>query len=60
MKIGQTVASTDYTYENGLLTLPTGNNYEMTVPAATVTQDPVTGVNTVVPGTLLITVTGTI
>ncbi|MBQ2989485.1 MAG: DUF11 domain-containing protein [Clostridia bacterium] len=57
---GQTVASTDYTYENGLLTLPTGNNYEMTVPAATVTQDPVTGVNTVVPGTLLITVTGTI
>ena len=57
---GQTVAATDYTYENGLLTLPTGNNYEMTVPAATVTQDPVTGINTVTPGTLLITVTGTI
>ena len=57
---GQTVAATDYTYENGLLTLPTGNNYEMTVPAATVTQDPTTGINTIVPGTLLITVTGTI
>ena len=57
---GQTVAATDYTYENGLLTLPTGNNYEMTVPAATVMQDPTTGANTVVPGTLLITVTGTI
>ena len=57
---GQTVPATDYTYENGLLTLPTGNNYEMTVPAATVTQDPVTGISTVTPGILLITVTGTI
>ncbi len=57
---GQTVDPTDYTYENGLLTLPTGNGYEMTVPAATVTQDPVTGIHTVTPGTLLITVTGTI
>lgn len=57
---GQTVDPENYTYENGLLTLPTGNNYEMTVPAATVTQDPATGSNTVTPGTLLITVTGTI
>ena len=57
---GQTVAATDYTYENGLLTLPTGNGYEMTVPAATVSRDPATGAVSVVPGTLLITVTGTI
>lgn len=57
---GQTVAATDYTYENGLLTLPTGNNYEMTVPAATVSRDPATGAVSVVPGVLLITVTGTI
>ena len=57
---GQTVAATDYTYTNGLLTLPTGNNYEMTVPAATITQDPATGNVNVTPGTLLITVTGTI
>jgi uncharacterized repeat protein (TIGR01451 family) len=57
---GQTVAATDYTYENGLLTLPTGNNYKMTVPAATVSRDPATGAVSVVPGVLLITVTGTI
>lgn len=57
---GQPVAATDYTYENGLLTLPTGTNYQMTVPAATITQDPATGIVTVNPGTLLITVTGTI
>ena len=57
---GQTVAATDYTYENGLLTLPTGTAYQLTVPAATITQDPNTGVSTIIPGTLLITVTGTI
>lgn len=57
---GVAVPATDYTYENGLLTLPTGNSYEMTVPAATVTEDPATGTVTVTPGTLLITVTGTI
>ena len=57
---GTPISATDYTYENGLLTLPTGNSYEMTVPAATVTEDPATGIVTVTPGTLLITVTGTI
>ncbi|MBR7161590.1 MAG: DUF11 domain-containing protein [Clostridia bacterium] len=57
---GQTVAATDYTYENGLLTLPTGGGFEMTVPAATVTEDPDTGEVTVEPGTLLITVEGTL
>ena len=57
---GLPVPATDYTYENGLLTLPTGTNYQMTGPAATITQDPATGVVTVNPGTLLITVTGTI
>jgi uncharacterized repeat protein (TIGR01451 family) len=57
---GETVPATDYSYENGLLTLPTGDNFPITVPAATVTQDPVTGNVTVTPGTLVITVTGTI
>ena len=57
---GQTVPATDYSYENGLLTLPTGDNFPITVPAATVTQDPVTGNVTITPGTLVITVTGTI
>ena len=57
---GQPVPATDYTYENGLLTLPTGGSYQLTVPAATITQDPNTGVSTILPGTLIITVTGTI
>lgn len=55
-----TVPTTDYSYENGLLTLPTGDNFPITVPAATVTQDPTTGNVTITPGTLVITVTGTI
>ena len=57
---GQPVETTDYTYEHGLLTLPTGTSYEMTVPAATVTENPETGEITVIPGTLLITVEGTL
>ncbi len=57
---GATVPATDYTYASGLLTLPTGGTYEMTVTAATVTEDPATGVVTVTPGVLVITVTGTI
>ncbi len=57
---GQPVAETDYSYENGLLTLPSGGDFEMTVPAATVTQNPVTGAIVVTPGTLTIVVTGTI
>ena len=57
---GQTVPATAYTYENGVLTLPTGDEFPITVPAATATQDPVTGNVTVTPGTLIITVAGTI
>lgn len=57
---GVPVPATDYTYENGLLTLPTGSAYEMTVPAATVTEDQETGEVTVVPGILVITVEGTL
>ena len=57
---GQPVPATDYTYESGLLTLPTGPSYEMTVPAATITQNSETGEVAVVPGILLITVSGTL
>jgi len=57
---GQTVPSSDYTYTGGLLTLPSGSTFEMTVPAATISQNPTTGVVTSTPGTLVITVTGTI
>ncbi len=57
---GTVVPASDYTYAGGTLTLPTGGTYELTVPAATVTQDPATGAVTTTPGTLVITVTGTI
>ena len=52
-------AGTDYTYNEAtgeLVTIPGS----ITVPAATYTQDPVSGVWTVTPGVSVITVTGTI
>ncbi len=58
---GAAVATTDYTYQDGVLTLPgTGATTQLTLPPATVTQDPATGVVTVTPSTLTVTVTGTI
>lgn len=49
----------DYTYDeaSGLFATTTGL---ITVPAATYTQDPVTGAYTTVPGTAVLTVTGTV
>ena len=51
--------TTGYTYDEttGVLTIQAGT---VTVPAATVSQDPATGEYAVVPGTAVITVTGTI
>ena len=57
---GAVVPATNYTYTGGVLTLPSGAGYSMTVPAATVSTDPTTGVVTVMPGVLTVTVTGTI
>ncbi len=57
---GDVIAPEDYTYTGGVLTLPTGTGESLTVPAATVTTDPQTGEVSVVPGTLVITVMGTI
>ncbi len=57
---GNVVPTANYTYAGGTLTLPTGAGFDMTVPAATVTQDPATGAVTTTPGTMVITVTGTI
>lgn len=58
---GTPVAATNYTYVGGVLTLPAeGSAYSMTVPAATVSTDPATGIVTLTPGTLIVTVTGTI
>lgn len=56
---GVTVPATDYTYENGVLTLPAGpTSYELSLPAATISRDPVTGEVTVTPSSLTVTVVG--
>lgn len=58
---GDVVPAADYTYTGGVLTLPSeGAGTTLTVPAATVTTDPTSGAVSVVPGTLVITVMGTI
>ncbi len=56
---GTALAITDYTYNpvTGVFSTTVG---AITVPAATVTQDVATGAFTVVPGTTVLTVTGTI
>ncbi len=57
---GQVIPSSNYMYTDGLLTLPSGTGYSLTVPAASISQNPATGIVTVSPGTLVITVSGTI
>ncbi len=52
-------AVTNYTYNGGLFTYPSPTG-TVSVPAATITQDATTGVVTVTPGELIITVTGTL
>lgn len=49
----------DFTFENSTLTLPSGTQTTLSVPAATFTQDE-TGAVTVVPGKLTVVMTGTI
>lgn len=51
---------TDFTFENNTLTLPSGTQTTLSVPAATFTQDPTTGAFTVVPGVLTVVLTGTV
>ena len=51
---------TDFTFENNTLTLPSGTQTTLSVPAATFTQDPTTGAVTVVPGVLTVVLTGTV
>ena len=50
-------AGTDYTYTNGTFTTTPGR---ITVPAATFTQNPTTGIYTTVPGTATLVITGTV
>ena len=52
-------AGTDYTYDEASGAFATAQS-RITVPAATFTQDPVTGEQTVTPGTATLTVTGTV
>lgn len=58
---GETLAASDYSYVGGVLTLPAaGSAYSLSLPAATITQDPATGEVSVVPSSLTVTVVGTI
>ena len=58
---GTVVPATDYTYENGVLTLPISPaSTVLTLPPATITQDTTTGVVSIEPSTLTVTVTGVI
>ena len=57
---GTQIPAANYTYTGGLLTLPTGGELALTVPAATFTASPATGEITVDPGTVRIVVTGTV
>lgn len=52
--------ATDFTYENGVLTLPADTADADTVPAATFTRNPQTGEVTVTPGVVEYIITGRI
>ena len=51
---------TDFTFENNRLTLPSGTQTTLSVPAATFSQDPATGAIAIVPGRLTVVMTGTV
>lgn len=57
---GAVLPATDYTYENGVLTISAGAPTGDTVPAATFTRDPVTGAVAITPGVVEYVITGTI
>lgn len=57
---GVVVPTTNYTYVGGVLTVPAIATEGDTVPAATFTRDPVTGVVSVIPGMIEYVITGTI
>ena len=57
---GVAFPATDFTYENGVLTLPSDTATADTVPAATFTRNPQTGEVTVTPGVVEYIITGRI
>lgn len=57
---GVLLVATDYTYTDGVLTVPADGATGDTVPAATFTRDATTGVVSVVPGLVEYVISGTI
>ena len=57
---GILLVGTDYSYVNGTLTVPTSGGTPLSIPPATFTQDPTTGIITVTPSVVEYTITGTI
>lgn len=57
---GTVIPATEYTYTGGVLTLPNATGEPLSLPAAEITEDPVTGEITVTPSRLTVTVIGTL
>lgn len=58
---GAVIPASDYSYVNGTLTLPSAaGGYEISVPAATFERDQTTGIVSVTPGSIRITISGTV
>jgi uncharacterized repeat protein (TIGR01451 family) len=57
---GTVLNATDYTYENGLLTIPATDTQNVSVPAATFVRDPDSGIVSVIPGMIEYVITGRI
>ena len=57
---GVLLPSSEYNYTGGTLTVPVATAQPVTVPPATFTQDPVTGIITVTPSIVEYIITGTI
>lgn len=58
---GAVIPESDYSYVNGTLTLPSAaSGYDITVPAATFERNPDTGIVSVTPGNIRITISGTV
>lgn len=57
---GILLLGTDYTYVDGTLTVPSPSATTITIPPATFTQDPITGLISVVPSIVEYTITGTV
>ena len=57
---GSPISPDAYTYVGGVLTLPADGATPITLPPATITQDIATGIVSVVPSTLTVTVVGSL